>query len=609
MRIATFLIVLVSLAGWSAQTRAQLVSEWRMDESSWSGTPGEVIDSAGGNDGTARTAGSDNSLPDTEPAQVCRGGRFRGQGYNLPEPPWYVDAQHYVHIPDGNSLSPLDSAEEMSLGGWFRISAGNGTLVHKGDGGASQEYRVYTSGNRLRLQLWNRWGSPADITLSNQNLATETWYFFTATVERLGNSPNVRVRGYLFDENGQLGGVSQDVVSLDYTNKNTSGDFYFGGVSYGSNPVDFFDGTLDEFRLYESVQSSADISNHWSVTRPCEDEESGRIFSYFMEETQWTGAAGEVEDTSGNELNATAVGGADTGNDEPAIPGSPGTCRYADTSSAGQRITAPASTLVNDADTFSVAGWVRMPDEVQTNATPSIIAYGNTVNGQWPERYEVYMDRNYTFSWPYGFIDAWTFVVRKSNGNLQFMRVPVLPDAAENPLSGTWVHFVAVYDSGSDDARLYLNGSLAGDIGLSGPNGLEDATGGLGVMAHPGGQYNAQGFIDEVYMFGSALDAAEVDELYQDTRPCETGYDHIRLIHPETGLTCSPSTITVKACADAACAPYDEPVEVDFTSPAASWTPDPVTFTDSTQVSLQYTTPGLVTIDAVAIDPPAINQT
>ncbi|RFF32708.1 DUF6701 domain-containing protein [Wenzhouxiangella sediminis] len=609
MRISAIPLFLLAL-GWSTLGQAQLISEWRMDESSWSGSYGEVVDSAGGNNGTARTAANDNSLPDTEPAQVCRGGRFRGQGFNLDEWPWYVNAEHYVRVPDDGSLSPLNSVESMSVGGWFRMSSSGGTLIHKGDGNASQEYRVHVSGNRLRMELWNRWGGDTSVTLSNQSLQIDTWYFFTATLERLGNSDNVRVQGYLFDESGQIGGVSQDVVSLDYTNKNTSGDLYFGAVSYGSSPVGFFDGTLDEFRLYADVRSSSDVAAHWGATRTCNGGGSGAIFSYFMEESQWTGASGEVTDSSGNALDATSVGGADTDDNEPAIAGSPGTCGYADMSNSGQRVVAPSSSLVNNADTFSLAGWVRMPDQWQTNSTPSIMAYGNTVGGQWPERYEVYMDRNYTWSWPYGFIDAWVFIIRKSNGNLQSLRVPVAPDASNNPLSGEWVHFVATYDSGTDDAQLYINGSFADDTGFSGPNALEDASGGLSLMAHPGGQYNAEGFIDEVYMFGNVLDAGEVSDLYQNTRPCDTGYDHIRLIHPATGLTCSESTITVQACADVDCTSlYPDPVEIDLTSPAANWIPDPVTFTGSTQVSLQYTPGGVVTLGAAAVDPAAANPT
>lgn len=88
------------------------------------------------------------------------------------------------------------------------------------------------------------------------------------------------------------------------------------------------------------------------------------------------------------------------------------------------------------------------------------------------------------------------------------------------------------------------------------------------------------------------------------------GYDHIRLTHPASALTCSPAAVTVEACADADCSAYHpDPVEVSFTSPAVTWSPNSVVFTGSANVSLQYTTPDLVTLDAAAVDPSASNAT
>jgi MSHA biogenesis protein MshQ len=89
-----------------------------------------------------------------------------------------------------------------------------------------------------------------------------------------------------------------------------------------------------------------------------------------------------------------------------------------------------------------------------------------------------------------------------------------------------------------------------------------------------------------------------------------TGPDHIRLTHPGSGLTCSPADITVAACANEDCSTlFSDPVTVDFISPTANWSQDPVTFTETTEVSLQYTTPESVTLDAEASSPLAANPT
>lgn len=332
----------------------------------------------------------------------------------------------------------------------------------------------------------------------------------------------------------------------------------------------------------------------------------GPIFAYFMEQDEWTGAAGEVEDTSGNLLDATAIGGADTENNEPSIPANPGTCRYGDFLGTNQRAVASQSSLVNDSDSFTIAAWVRLPENLQNNTTPSLIAYGNTVGGSWPERYELYIEL--------GNNPQWVFVVRREGffGGPEFLREPIGNSAGENPLDDEWVHVAASFDRPSQTSRIFVNGSFEAQESFGGffTPGLNDSGGGLGLMAHPGGQFNARGLIDEVYMFGDVLSGSEINAIYENTRPCETGYDHIRLTHPATGLTCSPSAITVQACQDPACSSlYPDPIDVDFVSPASTWIPDPVTFTGSTSVTLQYTTPGFVTLNAVAVDPSADNPT
>jgi len=88
------------------------------------------------------------------------------------------------------------------------------------------------------------------------------------------------------------------------------------------------------------------------------------------------------------------------------------------------------------------------------------------------------------------------------------------------------------------------------------------------------------------------------------------GPDHIRLTHPGSGLTCSPADITVTACANEDCSTlFSDHVTVDFTSPTENWSPDPVTFKETTNVLLQHTAPEAVTLDAEASSPSANNPT
>lgn len=107
---------------------------------------------------------------------------------------------------------------------------------------------------------------------------------------------------------------------------------------------------------------------------------------------------------------------------------------------------------------------------------------------------------------------------------------------------------------------------------------------------------------------GGSTNIHEVDNLQvcsTNPQPVPT-LDHLRLLHDTAALTCAAETVTVKACADAACDTlYLGSVTADLTNIAgATWSSDPVTFSGGqTSITLTKTTPGPVTLDAVAVPP------
>lgn len=78
---------------------------------------------------------------------------------------------------------------------------------------------------------------------------------------------------------------------------------------------------------------------------------------------------------------------------------------------------------------------------------------------------------------------------------------------------------------------------------------------------------------------------------------------HVRIEHDGSGVTCMPSAVVVKACADSACTSLSTtPVSVTL-SPATGWSSGTVTITGSTTVTLSKTTPQTVVLGTSAVAP------
>jgi uncharacterized repeat protein (TIGR01451 family) len=79
--------------------------------------------------------------------------------------------------------------------------------------------------------------------------------------------------------------------------------------------------------------------------------------------------------------------------------------------------------------------------------------------------------------------------------------------------------------------------------------------------------------------------------------------DHIQIEHTGTGLTCMPSEVTIKACADATCSTLATSSATVTLLPVSGWAANPVTFTGSTTASLSITSPQTVELGASAVSP------
>lgn len=184
-----------------------------------------------------------------------------------------------------------------------------------------------------------------------------------------------------------------------------------------------------------------------------------------------------------------------------------------------------------------------------------------------------------------------------------------LTSAATAPLN-QWTHVAITMDSTAGRQRIYINGvadsntnNWTGTLSTNPCNfhiGGDVTTGSCALI--PG--RNFRGNIDEVKLYNYELSAAEVQADMTLGRNCSGTYDHIQIESDGQASICTPKTVTVKACLDAACTSlYTGAVTVRLT-PAGWVGGDTFTFSGGvTTRQLNNPTPGTITMGTASASP------
>lgn len=239
---------------------------------------------------------------------------------------------------------------------------------------------------------------------------------------------------------------------------------------------------------------SRDWIAHSLLLRPL-PVSSGALLSWSLDESSWTGAAGEVLDASGNGLGGTVFNGAATASTTPALPqvNAQGTCGYGVFSSASSQYVQRAdSNLLDLQGSFTIGVWVR-PRARPTSGLMSILSKDNN--------YEFHLNPDGTVNW------WWQ---TGTNTTLQFNSSSALP-------TGQWSHVLIRYAPG--DQRIYINGSLAGQASFAGTPVANNNPLQLGAdQNYPGRYFNGE--LDELRIYNVALTEAQIAALVAERHPC-----------------------------------------------------------------------------------------
>lgn len=266
---------------------------------------------------------------------------------------------------------------------------------------------------------------------------------------------------------------------------------------------------------------------------------------YAMDEASW--ASGTVTDSSANARHGSRLGSASATGYPPtvgsAIAGNPGTC------GAGA---IPAGTGSQGVGT---------PIDINGMGNAGTIAFWYRSNSAWDDGVDrMLLDASNNFGG--GSADKHFYLAKGDAGELRF---GLEDDTDDNVLlsspgysfaAGQWHHIAIAWDWGAGRMYLYLDGSQVGSVAV------DDGIGNYSTL-HVGGaktginggdtdytSNSANGHIDEVYVYNSALGTAGIAGLRDLTHACAPSVNHYELSLPTSSVSCLPTTVTVTACAD-----------------------------------------------------------
>lgn len=259
-----------------------LLGSWHMDEGSWSGTAGEVIDSSGNNNhGRARIAAGSTPLPSTTSGSAaytagaqstCRYGAFDGTGsptrtYN------YVELSGFPSLPNGFTFaawirSSNASAQHQRI--LVRDDAQNGWGLSLADGTGSPELRFF---NRNVTNNGAVTGQGTDPNCgvfcvdTNPVITSNNWYYVAASVDTTAKTVTL----YVYNQSASLLAKATGAYSGNWVDG--TGTVAIGGEtaasSEGQQTSWHFLGNIDEVNIYSGALSQTNIESLLPTVRTC----------------------------------------------------------------------------------------------------------------------------------------------------------------------------------------------------------------------------------------------------------------------------------------------------------------------------------------------------
>ncbi len=236
-------------------TPSSLIAEWRLEESSWDGTAGEVVDETGNYNGTAQNGAQ---TADTSPAiaadpGTCGYGSFDDAGGGNGD---------YIEIPGFP-----DQTTDFTITAWIRTNDNTrgGQRIFADDENNTGGYALSLGDPGTgRLRFYSR-GAALEVidTPTVSAITNDTWYFVAGTADITGS----QIRIYIYNTSGTL--VDSVVGAITGAWTSDAGVASIGGETNSGETTNRFFGNVDEVRFYGSALTQAQIEVVLNETHDC----------------------------------------------------------------------------------------------------------------------------------------------------------------------------------------------------------------------------------------------------------------------------------------------------------------------------------------------------
>ncbi len=437
-----------------------LVGYWKMDEASWNGTAGEVRDSSGtGNNGTGGASVT------TGAGKYGLGGVFNG-------------TTQYVSVANN---STLNIATNITAAAWVYPTtiSGAAEIINKKTDAGSSGYRLRRSGATIIFEYSD--GATVRIqVISPIKLVANQWQHVAATYD--GQKVRIFYNGTEVYEEAHTGAMITNTSTL-----------YLG--AYNALNAYWWAGSLDEVRLYNRALSPAEITQLYTFA-------PGPVGYWKFEQASWNGTTGEVLDSSGYNMNGTAMCYT-TG------------CTVPTTTTFGRYGHGAA---VTDIDSTHV-GYISVPD-IGANDPLRMGGVANLSAEAWfksPNFFGGGTTQNFIVSkYSYGSNQGYSIYVTQTgqvavniNGSLNIYTTP-----ANTITTNMWYHIALVFSNGNN-ISIYVNGvqKLNQAVTATTLNAFTSALT-IGTASDSVGSnvFSSQATIDDVRVYNYARTLAQIQD-------------------------------------------------------------------------------------------------